>query len=56
MFYPNIREAMEAAIRAKGAVPAKPVLRRRMFTLAGEQHRRDLPAAVIAVMRRGQSS
>lgn len=54
MFYHTIQQALEAAVKAKGGVPAKPILRRPTFTLRGEQHRRDLPSAVLATIKRGQ--
>lgn len=57
MFYTSIKEAMEAELQKHGVTKAKPLPRRPMFHLAGEQHRCDLPCAVLAVVkRRGQSS
>lgn len=50
-----MQKALEAALTKKGAVSARPLPKRHMFTLPGEQHRRDLPSAVLAVIKRGQA-
>jgi hypothetical protein len=54
----KFEQAFTQALKARGFLTAKPIpvgkgVSRRMFIERGSQVRRDLPAAVLEVLRRG---